>query len=940
MEPPGLFVHSPEIIAPPSKPAPSTPRDAAPPPGLEEKHEYGSNFIATSMSTRLPRQHVKAFKKSNSFDGFQHNFNITNDPPGLDRTTVVHDEDFVSTSKDEKSEEEDDDDAPLPPGIHRRPSKNSHMFLNEFSESKGELDVHPSVHKFEDLVRRISISSLDEAKPDNQSRGVPSAERNFEKDYFNPSTPDDETNSAIQTRQMSMQSLDATSPVDNIRKGVASASVLRTEVSRDGPVTPDPKTNVVEPLIVASPTQMEMQRLMTEKIVKEEKQRREEEKQRRKSLLRREKPPLSFLDALNSEAKTVRNERRERTQRNRARKLLEEMKEHESASRRLSKLDMDIVKTAQVANGIISPDLINGRITKEKPHFVSDGPPGIHRRLSHGSKQYLVELHEKFDGHKSLNQMSHSASSLHDQLHYFAEPGSKHYVPEWKRRREVMLKQFEERLEREEEEEKKEKKKKQTVLENSVSIDKNEIAKYVRQRHEAKFMLGIKLMERNAIEKSRHVHERRVHNLLLGIADSEKIDIVDSEKNSMNNEKKGSSMRMIDVSSPKKSIQQVSPKMMSQHKPQVELRAHKVISPHQAKRPQESAYTLPFARLRKCWDAVMNDSCDGISTLAQFMTLLAGISKIVFPSTHPLMARLARSRKRQKSGPALRAFLVNNILIRAEELYSQLRRTSSSSVTASHSSSKMLLRVLFHHYLGRFKSVHFDVLVSMLQDCGIRLTRSDEVVPDIRSFADVRVPSSQSIRRVSAPTTTNATTTTITTSSKDSFVDMKRDRISLRDVVRGNMESLRFLYGAILMSRTRQRKECSRGLDGGDYENMMTLLLPGSIMFHRALRRSFVDGTHIGPLQIPRAGVVRDVRSAKRENLNHFHILTFSCFNYVIRISLTSLTDAIKKSFEKQRSNVNSNVDENSTPRFALEHRYERLHLRVSFMLLPCMHLS
>ena len=61
----------------------------------------------------------------------------------------------------------------------------------------------------------------------------------------------------------------------------------------------------------------------------------------------------------------------------------------------------------------------------------------------------------------SLNDMSHSASSLHDQLHYFAEPGSKHYVPEWKRRREDMLKRFEERLEQEKEE------KKQTVIENS-----------------------------------------------------------------------------------------------------------------------------------------------------------------------------------------------------------------------------------------------------------------------------------------------------------------------------------------------------------------------------------------------------------------------------------------------------------------------------------------
>ena len=46
--------------------------------------------------------------------------------------------------------------------------------------------------------------------------------------------------------------------------------------------------------------------------------------------------------------------------------------------------------------------------------------------------------------------------------------------------------------------------------------------------------------------------------------------------------------------------------------------------------------------------------------------------------------------------------------------------------------------------------------------------------------------------------------------------------------------------------------------------------------------------------------------SAKRENLNRFHILTFSCFNYVKRKSLTSLPHATKKALEMQRSNANS----------------------------------
>ena len=61
------------------------------------------------------------------------------------------------------------------------------------------------------------------------------------------------------------------------------------------------------------------------------------------------------------------------------------------------------------------------------------------------------------------------------------------------------------------------------------------------------------------------------------------------------------------------------------------------------------------------------------------------------------------------------------------------------------------------------------------------------------------------------------------------------------------------------MSRTIQRKECSGGLDGGDYESMMRLLLPRKFMFDRALRRSFVDGTHIGLLHTPRFGVLRTI---------------------------------------------------------------------------------
>ena len=45
--------------------------------------------------------------------------------------------------------------------------------------------------------------------------------------------------------------------------------------------------------------------------------------------------------------------------------------------------------------------------------------------------------------------------------------------------------------------------------------------------------------------------------------------------------------------------------------------------------------------------------------------------------------------------------------------------------------------------------------------------------------------------------------TTIMTTSNDS---LKRDsRISLRDVVRGNMESLPLLYGAMLMSNSSEK---------------------------------------------------------------------------------------------------------------------------------------
>ena len=51
-----------------------------------------------------------------------------------------------------------------------------------------------------------------------------------------------------------------------------------------------------------------------------------------------------------------------------------------------------------------------------------------------------------------------------------------------------------------------------------------------------------------------------------------------------------------------------------------------------------------------------------------------------------------------------------------------------------------------------------------------------------------------------------------------------------------------------------------------------------------------------------------------------FHHFTLSCFNYVKRISLASLTHATKKSPEKQRPNTNSIMTKTRT--LTLEHRY------------------
>jgi len=799
---------------------------------------------------RLPEHHHhNGFIKANSFDGFQRKKIEEGDgPPGIRRTSVVHDNAFSN----EERKIVDDQDEELPPGIHRRPSKESRMFINENSDSKAEIEYHPSVHRLEDLVRRISISSLDEAKAENQSRGIPSVERGFENNYFTPSTPDDvikiphEGNMPSQLelddmmikvpyedneRRISISSLHASSPSldDNLTRGIATASVVKSRERRDKPRTPDLKMNVaVEPLIEASPIQIEEHRREVEKVL-EEKKRRRESYVFPHSNKEPEKKPISFLDVLNIEAKTMRNELREKTQKKRAKKLLDEMKQHELATRRLSQLDMDIVKIAQVAHGTIQEKLDNNKKEKEqnKPHFVSDAPPGLHHRLSKHSKQFLLELHEKIEEHQGLNRISHSAHSLHDELHGYMTPGSKHYVPEWKRCREVVLKRFEERLEREESERKKTKKKYDTT--QNDSIDKEELAKYVRERQEAKFILGIKLMERDAIEKSRHVHERRVHNLLLDIADN----------------KKGSNMSRNVNSSPavhNSSVVHDHHKKSSSDHHHHHHHKHQKSSPHKAKIPKEHAYTLPVARLRKCWDIVVKGSFDGISTVAQFMTLLAGLSNIVFPSDHPLMIRLGSSSnviRNKYEGVALRAFLVNNILVRAEELFHQLRRSSSSSISASPHSPKTLLRVLFFHYLGRLKSIHFDVLLSMLRDCGIRLTQSRKASPDIRLK--------------NTPTTRIAS---LTSDKKLHHPQLGEDNknMSLRDAVQANIESLRFLYGVMLMIST-----SAGGLDGGDYENAMTLLLPRSMIFDHLLRRSFVDGTRIGPLRNPRAGVVRTI---------------------------------------------------------------------------------
>ena len=64
--------------------------------------------------------------------------------------------------------------------------------------------------------------------------------------------------------------------------------------------------------------------------------------------------------------------------------------------------------------------------------------------------------------------------------------------------------------------------------------------------------------------------------------------------------------------------------------------------------------------------------------------------------------------------------------------------------------------------------------------------------------------------------------------------------------------------------------------------------------------------------------------SVKRENLTHFHILTFSCFNYVKRISLASLTHATKKSLEHATLKCTLKCYVKLNSRFALEHRYAR----------------
>ena len=136
MEPPGLFVHSPDIVAPPSKPAPTTPRDAVPVTGFggETRVPINSHREVVDDATRLPREHMKVLKKSNSFDGFQHNFNVTRMILlGLTHRLLCMMRISYRPRRKRRAKTTMTKTAPLPPGIHRRPSKNSHMFLNEFA---------------------------------------------------------------------------------------------------------------------------------------------------------------------------------------------------------------------------------------------------------------------------------------------------------------------------------------------------------------------------------------------------------------------------------------------------------------------------------------------------------------------------------------------------------------------------------------------------------------------------------------------------------------------------------------------------------------------------------------------------------------------------------------------------------------------------------------
>ena len=73
------------------------------------------------------------------------------------------------------------------------------------------------------------------------------------------------------------------------------------------------------------------------------------------------------------------------------------------------------------------------------------------------------------------------------------------------------------------------------------------------------------------------------------------------------------------------------------------------------------------------------------------------------------------------------------------------------------------------------------------------------------------------------------------------------------------------------------------------------------------------------------------VRSVRARSARISIIFTFSCFNYVRRISLTLLTHATKKSLEKQRSNVNATM---TKTKLALEHRYWK-NERIGFEFLP-----